>query len=87
MAKPGDSHSLPNLKPRDAFSELINPANDLMAGNHRSFVRREVAFDDMDVRPARRTSAHLYSYFVRRSLRFIDLAQNQRRFAHRFLLR
>ena len=87
MSKPGDSDPLPHVESRDASSYLINPADDLMAGDQRSSVQRQVALDDMEVRPTHRANAHLYSHFVCRRLRFIDLVQNEGRFAHRFLLR
>jgi hypothetical protein len=64
VSKPGDPDSLPNVKPRDVLSELINPADNLMARNHRCSVQRQIAFDDMDVRPANRTNAYSDSHFV-----------------------
>ena len=87
VTEPCDSDSLSNMKSRDIRSDPIDPPNDLMPGNHRSAVQRQVAFDDMKIRPADRTNAHLYSHFVRRRLRFFDLAQNEGRFAHRLRLR
>src|SRR5437016_2441410 len=79
VTKPGNSDPLPNMKSSNALSHLIDPTDDLMSRNHRSSVRRQVALDDVDVRPAYGTNAHLYAHFVRRRLRFIDIAQNQRR--------
>ena len=78
VTKPCYSDPLPNLQSRNTSSDLINPTNDLMARNHRSSMQRQIALDDMDIRPAHRTNADPYSHFVRRRLRFIDLAQNQR---------
>src|SRR5438128_3745113 len=86
MTKPCNPDPLPNTKSRNPRSNLVNPAHDLMAGNHWSSMQGQIAFDDMDIRPADGTNIHFDSHFTRRWLRFINFTQNQGRFADRSLL-
>jgi hypothetical protein len=86
VPKPGNSDPLATAKLGDTGSDFVDSADDLVTRNERGSMEGEVAFDDMDIGPANGAHVHLDSNFARSRLGLIDFLQNQRRFAHRFLI-
>jgi hypothetical protein len=85
-SQPGDADALSQVQMLYARTNLIDPANDLMTWDHRRFVQREIAFRNMNIGAASRAYTYSNPDFARADGWFIDVAQNQRRLAHWFLL-
>src|SRR5437588_8890805 len=86
VSKPGNSDPLSSVKLCDTSPDLVDLANDLMTWNERRSMQAEVAFDNMNIGPANGADVHLDSNVTGGRFRLINLLQNQRRFAHWFLV-
>ena len=86
MSKPGNSDPFSSAKLCSTSPDFIDSANDLMTWNERLLMQVEVSFDDMNIGPADCTYVHLDSKLSSGRLGLINLLQDQRRFAHCFLI-
>lgn len=75
MAKPGHTNSLSQPKPCDVRPNLVNPPDDLVTGDHRVPVQRQIALDDVNVRSAHRANIYFEPYFAAPGDRVLFLPQ------------
>src|SRR5439155_3531075 len=67
------------LQPVTAFAELIDDTDDLVSGDDRQPLRRQIALHDVQIRPADRADAGPDPHLTRPRLRRRHLAQRERR--------
>ena len=86
MSKPGNSDPLSAAKLCDTGTDFVDLSDDLVTWNDRLLMQVEIAFDNMNIGPANGADVHLDSNLTGGRLGLINLLQNQRRFAHWFLI-
>ena len=78
LMKPGNADSITFFQYVDVFSDRINVADDLMAGNNRRFGERQIAFNSVQVGMAETATADFDSNLVGAGGWRRELAQVQR---------
>src|SRR5205085_8706791 len=86
VSKPGNSDPLSKAKLCDAGADIIDLSHDLVTWNERLSMQFEIAFDNMNIAAANGADIYFDSNLIGGRDRLIDLLQNQRRFAHWFLI-
>ena len=85
VPQPGNSDALSKPQPRHAVADLVHPPNDLVAWNDGIFVKRQIAFNEMNVCAANGTDADLNPDLFHSDLWVCHLAQSQWRSFYRLL--
>jgi sugar phosphate isomerase/epimerase len=67
---------LADAETADARPNLVNTAHNLMPGNDRSAMQREIAFHDVNVRSADRANADIHAHLAVGGTRWRDLLQS-----------
>jgi hypothetical protein len=78
VAQPRDADPLADLQAPHGGADRIDPADDLVPGNHRHLRVRQLAVNDVQVRAADAARQHPDADLVRRRLRIRQLRPHQR---------
>ena len=78
-AQPSAADPLSDSRGEAAFAQGVDAAHDLVAGNHRHVLPRQVALDDVQIGSANRAAAHLDADFTRARIGRRQVHKPQRR--------
>ena len=81
--QPCDAHTLAYIEIVNIIADDFNTTYDLMTGNNMRAPHGQVAFDDMQIRPAHAARADTYEHFVAGRLRPLHLTVSQRAHVNR----
>jgi hypothetical protein len=76
--EPGNSHARASAKSPGLFATFLNDADNLMPRDHRSFSRRQIAFDYVQISAADAAKMHADQHFALSGLRNGDVSKLQR---------
>src|SRR4051812_5524064 len=68
-AEPGNPDAIASLKILDAVSDFLDASDNFVTGHERQLWFRQLAIDDVQIRPANRTRADLHQQLTRRRSR------------------